>query len=1645
MRMTKLLSGAPATAVAISLCSTAVLAQTSLPAIDIGKPKPVTHAAAKPKPGPHTGVSHVAQGGRGNGRPVPGEGRGGGGGRSASRGGGGGGGAGQGAGTGAGAGTGTGTGAGGYGGAGPAQDPYNKSYVLQNASTGTKTNTPVMDTPLNVQSVTQQVLQDQQATTLATALQNVSGVTVTDGSFSDTGFGSSGILLRGFTASTYYRDGFRVDSTITSSDYVSTRQLANVASVEVLKGPGAILYGLVEPGGIINITTKEPLDAPYYAVEQQVGSLAFYRTTVDATGPLNTDKSLLYRMNMSYENNGAPFGSFIDLTHSQSLFLAPVVKWNIDGSTWVKLEAEYNHYRSDSYFPFDPLLNGEFVNIPRSTNYGTSSPYLQTNLFAALTWSHQFDKDWSIKQQIAYNYIDFFGNGTTPFSISTINNLPVVQGATFQLQVPQTTYSTNVDITGHINTFGAEHTLLLGGDVYWTTALNSTTAYNFSTFANSLFNPLPLGIQPPQCPCFPSGFVDTQDTAGLYLQDQIKLPYNFYLLTGARYQYIRQTSASGEPPVDLQPALPLAGQALTPRFGLLWRPQEWLSLYGNYTEGYGPNTGLIYPGSLAPPTSAKSWEAGAKLELFGGKLRATADYFELVKTNVPFPDPNPAHICGGGGPGSCSLIAGAARSTGPELDIQGEILPGWSVIVAYTNDDVRFTKTTADNVPALGGTLPAPGQRFPLVPRNQASLWNTYEFQNDSVLKGFKIGAGYHYMGSRPVNDTTNYTPYVWPLVPSYGTVDLMAAYSFSYAGSKMTAQLNVTNLFDRTYYPSEFNALALAPGLQGFSYRSYGAPFAVLGSLRAELDKGAAPPPWLLPVPTASPSLSSFSWTGVYVGGQIGYGFGDNDGSVSWTTAQGQAGQSNLTSGAQGVIGGAHVGYNQQFDQWVLGLEGSVDGATLTKNLLVLAPNTAGQLLNGSCVLPLPCFGNTGGTVGGTVQSGIQGSVRARAGYAFGRLLPYATAGVAFGSFYTDAQLFGTDLDGVTNFAASGTNSATRVGWTAGAGLDYAINNRWSARVEYRYSDFGHLAISTDPSAVGAAFTVDRHLDQQQVQVGFSYRLFADPEPVAAPLIVKGPALADNASSKPAGAPPALPPPPSLPFAMNWTGFYVGAHIGYGWGLNDGSLTYATPGGLAGQSNLNGNAIVVGGSSNRNGEAIGVIGGAHLGYNYQFDKWVVGLEGSVDPTLMGRSPSISVPNLALVDPITLANDVGVTATGSVWSTIQGSLRARAGYALDRMLFFGTAGVAVGEFSSNFQLYGLDTTGAPFYAADQRSVTRLGWTLGAGVEYAVNPHWSVRGEYRYTDFGHMGDSPAATSMGVFYTADRHLDQQQVQVGVSYNFSGVAQAPVETRAIVADLPSIKGPAILPPPPPTSWTGFYAGVNLGGGWSTNNNNSTNYLPFTDPSFPLGASALPGGGSFSNLVYLPGGNDNTTKTDGIVGGGQLGYNFQLGQAIIGAEADIHGTNIASGHNGAYLNVLASPFIGGSVLAPLGGGAPVGNVGVPWFGTVRGRAGWLLNPTLALYGTGGFAYGGLAIAGYSTSAAGWTVGTGGEWMFAPNWSAKLEYLYINATSSSSNGGLGAFSSVGSSRLSPAINVVRTGLNYHFNWAEPAPVLAKY
>ena len=245
-------------------------------------------------------------------------------------------------------------------------------------------------------------------------------------------------------------------------------------------------------------------------------------------------------------------------------------------------------------------------------------------------------------------------------------------------------------------------------------------------------------------------------------------------------------------------------------------------------------------------------------------------------------------------------------------------------------------------------------------------------------------------------------------------------------------------------------------------------------------------------PAPTPPPVVPVFTWSGVYLGGQVGYAWGQDN--VSWSgTANnlGLAGGS-FGEGQQGVIGGARVGYNIQPNPWfVAGIEASVDGTSLSKSVGV----------------PLADFaGDTFGSMTASSNAGIQGSVRGRLGIAFDRVLIFGTGGVAvtsFNSTYFDTTGFFTGVPGINE-----TLSYTRAGFTFGGGIEYAITDNWSVQAEYRHSNFGHISDYpfANPNAfvlpAGGYVVAQHYLTENQVQVGFAYRfdMMVPPPPVVPP-----------------------------------------------------------------------------------------------------------------------------------------------------------------------------------------------------------------------------------------------------------------------------------------------------------------------------------------------------------------------------------------------------------------------------------------------------------------------------------------------------------------------------------------------------------------
>lgn len=681
-------------------------------------------------------------------------------------------------------------------------DPYNKDYSVPNTTFATKTDTPIMETPLNVQVIPKAVLDDQQAIRVDQAAKYVSGVTTGQGA----GGLSDQITMRGFFNFNYFRNGMRID---TGGGADGTRAMANVQSLEILKGPAAMLYGRVEPGGMVNVVTKKPLDTAYYSLQQQFGSFDFYRTSIDATGPITDNKDLLYRMNVSYENSG----SFRELADNERVFVAPVLQWNISSQTQALLEMEYRHENNNYDLHSRPLIidgkraDGTWINprladIPRERNLMERNPNPVENKFIGFSVNHKFNDDWILTEQLGINLLDRTRTALIPGALQADQRTLNRQLLTSDF-FSNESYFTTTNLTGHFDTWGLKHTLLAGGDYY----LQDENTVGYSSTVPStidIYNPIHTG-NPAINPATRGGqsFHTSTDLYGIYFQDQIKLPYNVHVLGGFRYQNVEQYNV-------LTKKLGQKADAVTPQVGVLWQPLNWLSLYGNYVENFGATNGIGQGNKFLPPQTAQQWEVGFKTAFFDDRLSSTIAYYDLTKQNIPTPDPiNPTF----------SVATGEARSRGVEVDIKGEILPGWNAISTYAYTDTEVLKENNRN------SIPV-GSNFRGIPKHTSTLWTTYDFQQ-GYLRGFKVGAGMELYSSRKATFDKNDFNFA-----GYGVVDLLASYTRKVSKTNVTLQLNVINLMDKEYTHDGF-ILSTAPTLQ--TRATWGTPRSFMGSVKVE------------------------------------------------------------------------------------------------------------------------------------------------------------------------------------------------------------------------------------------------------------------------------------------------------------------------------------------------------------------------------------------------------------------------------------------------------------------------------------------------------------------------------------------------------------------------------------------------------------------------------------------------------------------------------------------------------------------------------------------------------------------------------------------------------------------------------------------
>jgi len=657
-------------------------------------------------------------------------------------------------------------------------------YRAPSSGTATGTNIPILETPFSIQIVPKDILRDQRATRLEESLLNVSSVAIQGNASSRT----ASFSLRGFENAPTLRDGFR-----RYGSFQVSPEIAGLEQIEVLKGAASILYGEIQPGGVVNLVSKKPLSNPFYEAELELGSRGLVSPRVDFSGPVMQDGNLLYRVNALLSTQ-APVQNFN--TNFERAFVAPALAWKISDRTDLGLSLEYLTKRSPADFGL-PVIGRSVVDVPRDFVPTDPNDAIESQfLSVGYNFEHRFSQNWRIRNAFRYSSYDYdFNTVLLPFGF---DEATATIGRVFASQEGQNeNFSLLTNVLGEFATGAVKHTLLFGVD------LNRSQDRIFSIGDFLTFLPLdifnPVYGQPPtpgkaDLPPFGGNNITT-NRLGIYIQDQISLFDRLQLLAGIRYDTVDQTNKR-VPGLFTQPGeTTQTDNAFTPRLGLLYQLSKTVSVYGSYSQSFNPGSATTSAGEVIEPERGKGYEFGIKAALLDNKLFATVAYFDITKQNVAVADPDFPLF---------SIASGEQRSRGVEFDIAGEILPGWNLIASYTYTNAEVSNDSDASLI---------GNRLFGVPKHSASLWTTYEIQRGN-LQGLGMGFGLNFVGEREGDLANSY---------EVGSYFITNAAIFYRRGNWRFA-VNFKNLGDVKYIESTSN------GRESGNF--FGEPFTVIGSV---------------------------------------------------------------------------------------------------------------------------------------------------------------------------------------------------------------------------------------------------------------------------------------------------------------------------------------------------------------------------------------------------------------------------------------------------------------------------------------------------------------------------------------------------------------------------------------------------------------------------------------------------------------------------------------------------------------------------------------------------------------------------------------------------------------------------------------------
>lgn len=572
-----------------------------------------------------------------------------------------------------------------------------KAYEPQ-ADLATRTGTPAFEVPFVSDAVGAALIADRGLTNLTDALRTVPGTAPVAG----IGNFNSRFRLRGFVATNNLRNGFRQALGFTTTD------VAHIDRIEVLKGPASALYGRFEPGGVVNIVTKQPLLASRTAATLTGDEDGQLRGTVDLNWAASD--AVQARVNAAYDN-GKGFRDFVD---NRTYFIAPSIAVNLGPDTRVIVEGEYSDRDGvfDRGFVTSPLLRtlppARFLGDPADTYRN------QTTAGSAVLEHGAID---TVRFRVGASYSRSRSDGFYFFPVAGGATVPLVSATGILNRRIQTTFDIQRDwtamaeVAARITTGGVDHVVLAAAEYNRDSGVSVIRRATVNSGIN-IFAPVYGAARPAPT----AGIVDTaarnSSVAGLLQLESSWAPW-LRTTVGARYERLKSrftdtlTVRSGA----------ATETALTPRAGVTILPGSGFAVFANYGRSFAPEvtTRPIVGNVQLEPSRGEQVEAGVRWQRPDGRVRASATLFEITKSNIRVAEP-------AGSPFDRQV--GEQQSRGFEIDVAAQPVPELRFELAYAYVDAKVTR---DAVLA--------GRRLQSTPEHSASLWARWDFHP-------RVGAG---------------------------------------------------------------------------------------------------------------------------------------------------------------------------------------------------------------------------------------------------------------------------------------------------------------------------------------------------------------------------------------------------------------------------------------------------------------------------------------------------------------------------------------------------------------------------------------------------------------------------------------------------------------------------------------------------------------------------------------------------------------------------------------------------------------------------------------------------------------------------------------------------------------------------------------